>query len=66
MSKEGINMTNKEKEQLSYLLEKLQMTEAPCKGGPCLGHMNCDFGENGCYGESCAIEDVINGIAIKK
>ena len=55
-------MTKKEKEQLSSLLNKLQTTETPCKGGPCVGHMNCDFGVNECYGESCAIETVLQGL----
>lgn len=53
------------KEQFEELLSLLQelMELAPCGGtGPCVGHMNCEFGENGCYGESCAIEDVKNGI----
>lgn len=48
-------------EELKNLLSEL-MKSAPCKGGVCVGHMNCNFGENGCYGESCAIEDVQNAI----
>lgn len=53
------------KEDFDTLLELLDnlMGLAPCGGtGACIGHMNCNFGENGCYGESCAIEDVKDGI----
>ena len=33
----------------------------------CVGHQNCEYGENDCYGESCTIEDVISSInAIQK
>lgn len=54
-------MTKSEHIKLCNLLDKL-MQCAPCHGGQCLGHQNCVFGENGCYGESCAIEDVLDGI----
>lgn len=37
---------------------------APCNGGACVGYQNCEFGENGCYGESCAIQDVISASEI--
>lgn len=50
-------MSEKDLSQLDQLLCAL-LRAAPCKGGACLGHMNCEFGGNGCYGESCAIEDV--------
>lgn len=35
---------------------------APCLGGICVGYQNCEFGENGCYGESCAIDDIMTAI----
>lgn len=54
-------MDNKKLEEIKNLLSEL-MQDAPCKGGACVGHMNCEFGENGCYGESCAIEDVQEAI----
>lgn len=50
-------MNEKDINKLSELLDSL-MQVAPCKGGPCIGYQNCEFGENGCYGGSCAIEDV--------
>lgn len=50
-------MSNEELDTLYNLLDGL-MKVAPCKGGACVGHQNCEFGENGCYGSSCAIEDV--------
>lgn len=50
-------MSENEINKLSDLLDTL-IKAAPCKGGPCVGYQNCEFGENGCYGESCAIEDV--------
>lgn len=50
-------MEKKELDKLSDMLDDL-MKIAPCKGCACVGHQNCEFGENGCYGESCAIEDV--------
>lgn len=50
-------MNEKDLRRLDELLDLL-IKVAPCNGGACVGHMNCEFGENGCYGESCAIEDV--------
>lgn len=50
-------MSDKDLEMLTKLLDDL-IKEAPCKGGACVGHMLCAFGENECYGERCAIEDV--------
>lgn len=47
--------------QLYVQLDNL-MTEAPCKGGACVGSQNCEYGVNGCYGEECAIETVQQGI----
>lgn len=54
-------MTNKDLDALYKLLDKL-MQVAPCKGGACRGYQNCEFIQNGCYGESCAIEDVQNAL----
>lgn len=51
--------------QLYIDLDNL-INEAPCKGGPCLGHQNCEYGVNGCYGEECAIETVQKGIIYYK
>lgn len=34
------------------------MMEAPCHNRACVGHQNCEYGINGCYGEECAIEVV--------
>lgn len=50
-------MSERDLNELDRLLGAL-LEAAPCKGGSCVGCMNCEFGENGCYGESCAIEDV--------
>lgn len=47
--------------QLYIELDKL-MNEAPCKGGPCVGYQNCEYGVDGCYGSACAIEIVQGGI----
>lgn len=58
-------MTNSDLNKLRSLLFEL-MKCAPCKGGICVGYQNCEFGENGCYGESCAIEDVIAEIPYYK
>ena len=41
------------------------MTEAPCHNTICVGHQNCEYGINGCYGEECAIE-VVQEIAARK
>lgn len=54
-------MEQKELQRLDDVLDKL-IKMAPCKGGACVGYQNCEFGENGCYGESCAIEDVQRGL----
>lgn len=51
--------------ELERLLDKLLLA-APCKGGPCLGHLNCEFAENGCYGTSCSIEDVQSAMLVTK
>ena len=50
------------KAQLVELLNQYWEEETPCKGGRCLGYMNCDFGCSENYGESCAIQTVINGM----
>lgn len=47
--------------QLYDQLDNL-MKEAPCKGRSCVGHQNCEYGINGCYGIDCAIEIVQLGI----
>lgn len=57
---------NKEKLlELRDLLYQLQRTQ-PCYHDGlwtgCVGFLNCNFGENGCYGGSCAIEDVLENI----
>lgn len=54
-------MTKGEYDQLYRLLCKLQ-AEAPCHNRACVGHMNCEYGVNGCYGEECAIEIVQEGV----
>lgn len=51
-------MTKEELLELDNLLDKLIKECTPCKCGPCKGYLNCGFGEDGCYGESCAIKDV--------
>lgn len=50
-------MNEKDYDSLFRLLCKLQM-EAPCHNGSCVGHMNCNYGINGCYGEGCSIDEV--------
>lgn len=50
------------KAQLLELLNQYLEEETPCKGGHCLGYMNCNFGCSENYGESCAIQTVINGM----
>ena len=52
-------MTDIDYANLIRQLENL-MKEAPCHDGACVGHQNCDYGVNGCYGEECAIEIVSN------
>lgn len=39
------------------------MQDAPCHGKGCIGYQKCVFGIDGCYGSSCAIEEVLQGIA---
>ena len=41
------------------------MNEAPCHNKACVGHQNCEYGINGCYGEECAIEVVQEAAAQK-
>ena len=50
-------MTERDYDQLFRLLCKLQI-EAPCHNGICIGHQQCEYGVNGCYGKECAIEVV--------
>lgn len=52
-------MTKKEITQLYTLLDKLE-TEMPCKAKGCVGHLNCECGINGAYGEECAIDTIRN------
>lgn len=55
-------MSQDDLNKLYFLLDELKKC-LPCKGGGCVGYQRCEFGENGCYGESCAIEDVTNAIS---
>lgn len=50
-------MRKSDYDQLFRLLCKLQI-EAPCHNGVCVGHLNCEYGVGGSYGEECAIEVV--------
>ncbi len=54
-------MNSEDLKKLDSLLDLL-IKAAPCKGKICIGNQNCEFGENGCYGDSCAIEDVRNAL----
>lgn len=56
-------MNRRDLGDLSLLLNKL-MRCAPCNGGACVGSQNCEFGEDGNYGESCAIEDVLSSMYV--
>lgn len=58
-------MTQNECDQLFRLLCQLQ-EEAPCHNMACIGHMNCEYGVNGCYGEECAIEVVLGAVYSKE
>ena len=55
-------MTEQDYDQLFRLLNKLQ-AEAPCHNRTCVGYMNCDYDVNGCYGEECAIDVVMNEVS---
>ena len=57
-------MTENDYDHLFRQLNKLMM-EAPCHNAVCVGHQNCEYGINGCYGEECAIE-VVQEIATRK
>ena len=48
--------------QLLELLDEYFTEETPCKGKRCLGYQNCDFGCSESYGETCAIQTVINAM----
>ncbi|MBQ6497088.1 MAG: hypothetical protein IJS58_05610 [Bacilli bacterium] len=54
-------MTKNNYSKLRNLLIEFQKEYCPCyKDGNfigCSGYQNCEFGENGCYGESCSLED---------
>ena len=50
-------MRESDYDHLFRSLCKLQM-EAPCHNGVCVGHLNCEYGVGGSYGEECAIEIV--------
>lgn len=34
------------------------MQEAPCHNAACVGHQQCEYGIDGCYGSECAIDVV--------
>lgn len=50
-------MTEKDYDHLFRQLCNLQI-EAPCHNGACVGHQQCEYGINGCYGSECAIDVV--------
>lgn len=58
-------MTREELDLLELLLDKL-IQVAPCKMGACVGHLCCDFGVHGDYGETCSIADVKYGLSLIK
>lgn len=60
-SEKNINNSKERIDEICHLLEGLKKY-TPCHGGLCVGYQNCEFGENGCYGESCAIDDVMAAI----
>lgn len=53
-------MTKEEKYQLSDLLTKLMIEDAPCHNGACVGYQNCELGCCESYGETCSVENVLN------
>ena len=59
-------MTNKEEyRKLLDLLIKLQRNQICWNNGngwKCPGYQNCSYGVNGCYGEFCSIENIIENI----
>lgn len=55
-------MTKQDCDQILHLLDKL-LTEAPCHNQACVGHMNCNYGVNGCYGEECAIDVIMTEVS---
>ncbi len=57
-------MTENDYDQLFRQLNKL-MKEAPCHNMACVGHQQCEYGINGCYGEECVIE-VVQKVATQK
>lgn len=57
-------MTENDYDNLFRQLCKLTI-EAPCHNGACVGHQQCEYGINGCYGEECSIE-VVRNIATQK
>lgn len=57
-------MTDKDYDQLFRQLCKLKI-EAPCHNCACVGHQQCEYGVNGCYGEECAI-DVVREEAVRR
>lgn len=48
-------MRESDYDHLFRSLCKLQI-EASCHNGACVGHLNCEYGVGGSYGEECAIE----------
>ena len=57
-------MRESDYDHLFRSLCKLQM-EAPCYNGACVGHLNCEYGVDGSYGEECAIKIVRQEADIK-
>lgn len=55
-------MTKQDCDQILRLMSKLR-TEAPCYNKRCVGHINCDYGINGCYGEDCAIDVIVTEVS---
>ena len=54
-------MGKDELNQLITLLKKLQSLQL-CKGKYCDSLQSCEYGINGCYGDICAIEYVLDAI----
>lgn len=61
-------MTKNNYEKLQKLMHEFYIDYCPCHDAEgnytgCVGYQNCEFGEDGCYGESCAIEDCMSAIS---
>lgn len=58
-------MTKANYTRLQNLLTEFKKEYCPCYKGnnyTCVGYQNCEFGENGCYGESCSLEDATSAM----